>query len=179
MMLIGMVRRKSTAEARTQAHLAPRTVLGTVSRELDDVQRASRGGWTPELAARALAALRIAGTYAMGRNVGQRPVTAADTPVEGELVVSGPFGRGRIFASGAVTTESAAAASAPPGLSDALKALTASRYGRVEKFGSDLDDAVETAIRVTRQQQSAHSLPAEWGRNFTRSVVDLRKKVWA
>jgi hypothetical protein len=180
MMLIGMIRRKSKTETRAQAHLAPRTVLGTVSRELEAVQRASRGGWTPELAARALAALRIAGTYAIGKNVGQRAVTSADTPVDGELVVSGPFGRGRIFASGAVTTESAAAApSAPHGLSDALKALTASRYGRVEKLGPDLDDAVETAIRVTKQQQSAHSLPAEWGRNFTRSVVDLRKKVWA
>jgi hypothetical protein len=49
----------------------------------------------------------------------------------------------------------------------------------VEKFGSDVDEAVQTAIRITKQQQSAHSLPAEWGRNFTKSVVDLRRKVWA
>jgi hypothetical protein len=78
-----------------------------------------------------------------------------------------------------VTAESAAGPSAPHGLEDALKALTMARYGRHEKFGSDLDDAVETAIRIARQQQSAHSLPAEWGRNFTKSVVDLRRKVWA
>jgi hypothetical protein len=43
----------------------------------------------------------------------------------------------------------------------------------------DADEAIATAIRVTRQQQSAHSLPAEWGRNFSKSVVDLRRKVWA
>ena len=41
-------------------------MLAAANRELDEVQRASRGGWTPELAGRALAALRIAGTYAIG-----------------------------------------------------------------------------------------------------------------
>ena len=178
-MLIGMVRRKTKGEARAQAHLAPRTVLGAAGRELEEVQRASRGGWTPELAARALAALRIAGTYAIGKTVNQRAAKPGETPVDGELVVSGPLGRGRVFASGAATTETASLAAAPHGLSDALKSLTMARYGRVEKLGSDLDDAVEAAIRVTKHQQSAHSLPAEWGRNFTKSVVDLRRKVWA
>src|SRR5688500_17583669 len=60
MMLVGMVRRKTKTETRAHARLGPRTVLGTVSRELEEVQRASRGGWTPELAGRALAALRVA-----------------------------------------------------------------------------------------------------------------------
>jgi hypothetical protein len=179
MMLIGMVRRKSKTEARAHAHFSPRAVLAAAGRELDEVQRASRGGWTPELAARALAALRIAGTYAIGKNVAQRATKSGDTPVDGELPVSGALGRGLVFASGSVTTEAASTATAPHGLSDALKALTATRYGRVEKFGSDVDEAVQTAIRITKQQQSAHSLPAEWGRNFTKSVVDLRRKVWA
>jgi hypothetical protein len=178
MMLIGMVRRKSKAETRVHTRLAGRTVLGAVSRELDDVQRASRGGWTPELASRALAALRIAATYAVGRTVGQRLAKPGEVPVDGELVVSGPFGRGRAFVSGSATTESASVAAAPHGLADALKTLTTARYGRTESAG-DLDDAIAAAIRVTRQQQSAHSLPAEWGRNFSKSVVDLRRKVWA
>ena len=178
MMLIGMMRSKTKSEVRTHAHLAPRTVLGAVARELDEVQRASRGGWSPELTGRALAALRIAGAYALGKAVGQRPVTASDTPIEGELVVSGALGRGRAFISGSATTESASAAGAPHGLADALKTLTTARYGRTETVG-DADDAIATAIRITRQQQSAHSLPAEWGRNFSKSVVDLRRKVWA
>ena len=143
------------------------------------MQQASRGGWTPELAARALAALRIAGTYAIGKTVGQRPVVASDTPLEGELVVSRSFGRGRAFVSGAVTTETAAIAKAPHGLSEALKTLTVARYGRTEKFDANADEAVATAIRITKQQQSEHSMVSEWGRNFSRSVVDLRKKVWA
>ena len=69
------------------------------------MQRASRGGWTPELAGRALAALRIAGTYAIGKTVGQRLAKPDEMPVDGELVVSGPFGRGRAFVSGSATTE--------------------------------------------------------------------------
>src|SRR5688572_12481212 len=178
MMLVGMVRRKSKSEAVVHARLAGRTVLGAVSRELDDVQRASRGGWTPELAGRALAALRIAGTYAVGLTVGQRLAKPGEVPVDGELVVSGPFGRGRAFVSGSATSEGASVAFAPHGLAEALKTLTMARYGRTEK-GGDLDDAIATAIRVTKQQQSAHSLPAEWGRNFSKSVVDLRRKVWA
>lgn len=179
MMLVGMVRRKGAAETHAHARLAPRTILRAAARELDEVQRASRAGWTPELAARALAALRIAGTYAVGRDAGQRAVKPGESPVDGELIVTGPLGRIRVAASGSVTTESAAAPSAPHGLADALRALTAARYGRHETLGSDLDDAVAAALRIARQQQSAHSLPAEWGRNFTKSVVDLRRKVWA
>jgi hypothetical protein len=178
MMLIGMMRRKTRTEARAHAHVAPRTILSAVGRELAEVQRASRGGWSPELAGRALAALRIAGSYAVGKTVGQRAVTASDAPVDGVLVVSGPFGRGRAFVSGSVTAESASGAGAPHGLADALRTLTAARYGRTEMLG-DADDAIAAAIRVTKQQQSAHSLPSEWGRNFSKSVVDLRRKVWA
>ena len=179
MMLIGMVRRKTKTDERAHTRMAPRTILGAVSSELQEVQRASRGGWTPELAARADTALRIAGTYGVNRHAGQRVVTGDQAPLDGELAVSGAFGRGRILASGSVTTETASAASAPQGLADALKVFTRARYGRQETLGSDLDEAVETAIRITKQQQSAHSLPAEWGRNFTKSVVDLRRKVWA
>ena len=177
-MLIGMLRRKAPKSAAAAAHMAPRTILSAVSKELDEVQRASRGGWTPELAGRGLAALRIAGTYAMNRSVGQRPAAAGDTPVDGVLVVR-PFGRGDVYVSGAVTPESSAFANAPAGLADALKTLTVSRYGRVEKFDSMADEAIQTAMRVTKQQQSAHSLIREWGKNFTASVVDLRRKVWS
>ena len=177
-MLIGMVRRKTPKSATLAAHLGPRTILGAVSKELDEVQRASRGGWTPELVGRALAGLRIAGAYATRRAVGQRPALPGEQPQEGVIVVR-PFGRGQVFVSGAATTETAAFANAPGGLSEALKALTVARYGRVEKFDSTADEAVQTAIRITKEQQSANSLLREWGSAFSASVVDLRKKVWS
>jgi len=177
-MLIGMLRRKAPKSATAAAHMAPRTILSAVSKELDQVQRASRGGWTQELAGRALAALRIAGAYATNRSIGQRPAAAGETPLEGVLVVRS-FGRGEVFVSGSATPETSAFANAPSGLSDALRTLTVSRYGRIEKFDSMADEAIQTAIRVTKQQQSAHSLIREWGKNFASSVVDLRRKVWS
>jgi hypothetical protein len=175
LMLISMLRRKKTVTKTTQLHLAPRTILSAVAKELDEVQRASRGGWSPELAARALAAARIAGAYATRRSVGQRPPNADETPVDGVLVIK-PFGRGEIFVSGGATTQSTQAV---PGLSDALKTLTVARYGRIEKIDSEADDALEAMKRVTKEQQSAHSLIKEWGAAFVANVVDLRKKVWA
>jgi hypothetical protein len=177
-MLIGMVRRKAPKSATAAAHLAPRTILSAVSKELADVQSASRGGWTQELVGRALAALRIAGAYATKRAVGQRPASANETPLDGVLVVHA-FGRGDVYVSGAATTESAGYAGAPAGLSDALKTLTVARYGRTEKFDSMADEAIQTALRITKEQQSAHSLIKEWASAFTASVVDLRRKVWS
>jgi hypothetical protein len=173
-MLISMLRRKQPVAAAAQTHLPHRTILGAVAKELDEVQSQSRGGWTQELAGRALAATRIAGAYAIGRTIGQRPSDGA-TPVDGVLVVRA-FGKGEVFVSGAATTESAQRV---PGLSDALKSLTTARYGREEKFDSMCDEALQTAIRVTREQRSAHSLIKEWTSAFKANVIDLRKKIWA
>src|SRR6266849_1858068 len=50
------------------------TILRGVGRELAAVRRQrEESGWSPELAGRALAALRIAATYAVGRRVGHLP----------------------------------------------------------------------------------------------------------
>ena len=173
-MLIGMLRRKKPATAAAQTHLANRAILAAVGRELDEVQRQSRGGWTQELAGRALAAARIAGSYAIGRSIGQHPALGA-TPRDGVLVVRS-FSRGEVFVSGSATTESAQRV---PGLSEGLKALTVARYGREEKFDSMCDEAVQTAIRVTKDQRSAHSLIREWSNAFRANLIDLRKKIWA
>jgi hypothetical protein len=173
-MLVSMLRRKKPVTSAAQTHLPHRAILSAVSRELNDVQSASRGGWTQELAGRALASARIAGAYAIGRAIGQRPADGS-TPVDGVLVVRS-FGRGEVFVSGSATTESAQSV---PGLSDALRSLTLSRYGRNEKFDSMCDEALQTAIRVTKEQQSAHSLAREWMSAFKANVVDLRRKIWA
>lgn len=173
-MLISMLRRRKPVSAAAQTHLAHRTILAAAAKELDEVQRQSRGGWTQELAGRALAAARIAGAYAIGRSVGQRPAGGA-TPVDGVLVVRA-FGKGDVFVSGSATTESAQQV---PGLGDALKSLTAARYGRQEAFDSMCDEALQTAMRVTREQRSAHSLLREWTSAFKANVIDLRRKIWA
>lgn len=174
-MLVSMLRRKKPLAKSAAAQTPARTILGAVAKELNAVQAASRGGWSQDLAGRALAAARISGSYAIGRAVGQRPAPAGETPVDGILVVK-PFGRGDVFVSGGATPESTLKV---PGLSDALRALTTSRYGRTEQFESTCDEAIQTAIRVTKEQQSAHSLLKEWLSAFRANVVDLRRRVWS
>ncbi|MFA5910070.1 MAG: hypothetical protein WC815_14915 [Vicinamibacterales bacterium] len=172
--LISLLRSKAKTSSAAQLHLIPRAILRQVASELDEVQRAGRGGWTPELAGRALSAARIAGSYASGRSVGQRLVAADDPQVDGQLLVGRGMGRAKMYVSGSVTAESAT----DPTLADALKTLTVARYGRDGKF-TDADEAVQTVIRITKQQQSAHSMVSEWSAAVVRSLVDMRKKVWA
>lgn len=178
LMLFGMLRRKTPISEAARIRVGPRAILGAVAGELAEVQRASRGGWTAELVGRALSALRLAGSYATGRAVGQRPVKGLDVATDGELLVSRGIGRSKALVSGSVTPESAPE-SVAPGLADALRALTIARYGRVEQIGSTCDEAVATAIRITKQQRSAHSLVSEWSNAFVQSLVDFRKKAWS
>jgi hypothetical protein len=180
--LVTLVRSRSTKTTVVRQLQSDRAILRAVSNELADVQRESRGGWSPELAGRALAALRIAGTYALGRKVGQSPITNGASPLDGQLRVGGRFGGGA-FVSGAATPETAASngisESSVAGLADGLRALTAIRYGRDGQKSADADEAVETAIRIAKQQASAHSLISEWTGAVGNSIGNLRRRVWA
>lgn len=181
--LVTVVRSRTTKKAIVRSLLSDRAILRAVNRELADIQRESRGGWSAELAGRALAALRIAGTYAVGKKVGQRPITDGATPLDGQLRVGGRFGGGGAFVSGSATAESVKANGIPEsrvaGLSDALRTLTAIRYSRNGSANSAADEAVETAIRIAGQQTSAHSLIAEWTNGIAQSIGSLRRRVWA
>ena len=79
------------------------------------------GGWTPELAGRALGALRIAATYAVGRPVSQMPASrlladGGETAEPGRLILKAGWPRGkRIAVSGAVTPQTIARVLARPG----------------------------------------------------------------
>jgi len=174
LILIGLLRSKTKTTAASRAFLSPRAILRHAASELNDVQRAGRGGWTPELSGRALSAARIAGSYASGRSVGQRPVGTNDPLVDGALLVGRGLGRAKMYVSGSVTAESATDAT----LVEALKTMTIARYGR-DGQRVDMDDAIAAAIRITKQQQSAHSYVSELTGRFVGSLVDMRKKVWA
>jgi hypothetical protein len=64
-------------------------ILRRVGRELNAVQRAREdGGWTSELAARALAALRIVATYALGRRAARAAVARPSSVVNQPSSVS-------------------------------------------------------------------------------------------
>lgn len=97
-----------------------------------------------------------------------------DPLVDGALLVGRGLGRAKMYVSGSVTAESATDAT----LVEALKAMTIARYGR-DGQRVDMDDAIAAAIRITKQQQSAHSYVSELTGRFVGSLVDMRKKVWA
>jgi hypothetical protein len=174
-MVIGAVRRRTASAAAVRHVPVPRTVIAAAARDLAEVEREGRAGWTPELSARTLAALRIVGSYAAGRGVGQRLAQVGDAAVDGEIAVLSRFGRARAFAAGSVTSESAGDVR---GLADALRLLTAARYGRAQALDGFPAEAVATGVRLAKEQAVRHSFVAEWTAAVVASVVDLRRNLW-
>ena len=150
-------------------------VLRAAGRELAAVQREREGGsWTPELAGRALTALRVASAYTLGRPVARRVVDNS-TPAAiaaaannngggGYLIVrTGLLGRKHVAVSGAPTPRSIAQERAR-GLGTAQRAallesldrslgqFTAAQYGRGEALDSAaLDEALTTGRSAVRR----------------------------
>jgi hypothetical protein len=136
-------------------------ILRGVGRELSAVQREREAaGWSDALAARALAALRILGTYALGRTPSRVALNGAPpTSDGGRLIVSKGWTRGKqIAVSGSITQRSIGSAIAQPtngrrageleSLGDALTRFTVAEYGR----GGKLDDgALDESLAAGRQ----------------------------
>jgi hypothetical protein len=156
-------RYRKTAKA-SERLMTDQTVLRGVGRELARVRRErDSGGWTPELAGRALAALRIAGTYLVGRPVSLMPANklnaeGQDVPEEGRLILKTGWPRGRrIAVSGAITSQTIArelargAANARQAallesVGRALTAFTTAHFGRDGALDEPaLDESLTTA----------------------------------
>lgn len=75
---VGALRRRTPA-ADTERDLPVRAILAAVRDELREVRAArdERSRWTPELAARALVALRIAASHAAGQPIAQQPLLSS------------------------------------------------------------------------------------------------------
>jgi hypothetical protein len=170
---------RKPAEASTRL-ISDSTALRAAGRELAAVRRQREdGGWTPDLAGRALAALRIAGTYAVGRRASLMPAAAQSTagsqpasngqqePEEaGRVIVRTGWPRGRrVAVSGAITSQSVgrdrirragtagfAGSELYESLEQALAALTAAQYGRNGKLDDGaLDQALDTGSQVLKR----------------------------
>jgi hypothetical protein len=152
--------------------IADTTILNGVGREISRVQRGrNEGGWTPDLASRALGALRIVATYAIGRPVSTMPASrlladGGETAEPGRLILKAGWPRGkRIAVSGAVTPQTIVRTLARPGgsaangarletVSQALAALTAATFSRDGKLDdSALDEALATAKQLVRRMK--------------------------
>jgi hypothetical protein len=175
--IAGAAQRRRTTRSRARL-LSDVAILRGVRSELESIREQSRGGWTSDLAGRALAAIRIVAAYVAGRPVTQhllargkstsgpvapspgvvQPVRAT-TATDGQLTITSRFG-GSALVSAAMTGEHAG-----DELKDALARFAAARYGREAAFDARLDDDLETAMRtVDRLVAGRPALERLWPR---------------
>ena len=151
------------------------TILRGVGRELSAVQRQREdGGWTADLAARALSALRIVATYALGRKAARAVVSRESQAAPrdgGQILVSAGWPKAKtIGVSGSATSRAVAQAIARStngrregeleSIEQALSRFTAAQYGqRNEAAGgkgatlndSELDESLAAGQQVLKR----------------------------
>ncbi|HEY6361822.1 MAG TPA: hypothetical protein VIX63_11995 [Vicinamibacterales bacterium] len=192
--LAALIRRPREAGAVARRVAREAAVLRAASRELEQVRRQRQvDGWTADLAARALAALRLAGSYTLGRPVAQTPAAAGTPPAPGQLRVPSILpGRRGMIVSGSATPEAVAlqlrhaeraGARVDERLRDlqvALERLGAAAYGR-NGVASDstLDEALERGNRALRHVARRYTWPARAARAARQSVTEVRDRAWA
>jgi len=170
-------------------------VLSGCLAEAGRVKAEAAGGWTPELASRALAVLRIGGTVALGRPVAQTIVDAHAATHEGQLALrKGIFRPRRSLVSTATTAAAIARATAGTNgaapdartesilkdLEESLLVLTTTRYGRNAKFdGAALDAAFDSGIGALQKLRAANRWPMRSIRSMTKSASNAGAAVWS
>ncbi len=163
------LRPRRTASAAPTRHVSDAAILTGVLRELGHVRRTrASDGWTDALAARALAATRIAASYAAGASVAQTPARASVPVLSGQIQLpSRWFGSG-VLVSGAGTTtllrrmhdRGSVPASQQMQLDDLTSAMTSFStgvYGRAPLESDALDEALSSAERATGTIRRQHS----------------------
>lgn len=153
--------------------LSDRAVLGQAASELAAVQRESQAGWTPALVRRALAALRLAAAFAVGRRISRRALAAEAAAPDARLTVATGWPRARRFTVSAPTTaEDVTRAlqglplTAPverrqllEALHTALVVFTASAYARETGADSRAGESLAAVIGVLPQLRRAYAWP--------------------
>ena len=155
--------------ARTSGVVRPLLVpslLRACLRTLADVRAAAgRTGWTPELRSQALAALRVAGALALGRDVAQQYVDRETPARTGQLDVRTGLVRRKRALLSAATTPAAIAQGLQTGrikgaqrrvgleqIADALRVFAGAAYGRGDAADdTTLNGAVDTAVTAIRR----------------------------
>ena len=183
---VGRLRASRGASVTT---LAPPTVLAGCAEALAEVGAdAARAGWSPALARRAVAALRIASAVALGRPVAQDVAGPGARERDGQLTVrTGWLRPRRVLVSAAVTpgtiarhlekgpgVDPRAEATLSP-ISRTLSVLSALSYGRggtVE--GQDLDEALAAGRTAVRRLRVGTLWPARTVDALRRSFAGAR-----
>ena len=191
--LVAAIRRPRQATSRERERVPEAAVLRAAARELEQVRRErQRDGWTSDRAARALAALRLVASYALGKPAAQAPA-AGGAPGAGQLRVASLVPRRRsMLVSGSATAEAvsqemrraeSAGTPVPEHLVDlqlALGRFAAAAYGREGVASeSDLDEALERGARALRQVARRYTWPARAVRVARQSAMEVRDRAWA
>ena len=172
-LLWGLIRyfsRRRTKTAQRVRFASDGAVLREVGRELQAVRRGRETeGWTADLAARALAALRIAGSYAVAGHASQSPLAPGTVLSEGQVSVRPPMQPGKAAAvSGSATAQTVARElrrresmnGQPAGvlvdLHQALQQFSTAAYGQARPPDGDLDDAMNSGERALGAVQREH-----------------------
>jgi hypothetical protein len=193
MALIRSLRRRRQPGIVGRRIISDGAVLSGVGRELSAVRRASeRDGWTPELAGRALAAFRIAGSIALGRAVSQAPARGGGDAHDGQLTVRGGFLYGKkVRVSGSATAEAIADELATGAgssghrqalepLQTALSRFTAALFGREPKLDeTTLTVSLGDAPSVLRRLKLENLWLVRKIKNLTQTAGDLGNRAWS
>ncbi|PWT82526.1 MAG: hypothetical protein C5B57_08555 [Blastocatellia bacterium] len=191
--LIRMVRQYRAVGTVARRLLSDGAILRSVGREITIVRREAEGqGWTHELVGRGLAALRIAGTFAMSRRVGQIRAGTKTEPHEGQVLVRGGWLWGKkILVSGAATAETIARELSSPVtargrrrslevLQTAVASFTAAQFGRDEKLDdTGLAQSLGAAAVVVRRLRFEHLWLVKKINNATEFAVELGNRAWS
>jgi len=152
-------------------------VLAGCERDLERVRaEAAHGAWTPALAARALASLRVTGAIALSQPVTHTPVAGETNVREGQLAVRhGWLLRRRSVVSASITADTierlraagngtrppAAAPDVLDDLREAIAGLNAVRYGRNGNLDAEhLDRVLDHGSRALRRLRTARRWPS-------------------
>jgi hypothetical protein len=194
-LIAGLVRlaRRSRVKKAERRTLGEAAILRAAGMELADAQRQARQGvWTPDVAGRALAALRIVVSAALGQRIGERAVERDRLTGDGELLVRGRWPGTAAVVWGAATpaslNESLRQNGADPLLSevaDGLARLTQSRYARDSgasgEAGSaaDVDGALQSGVRLARRLAAQRGWLASRRADLKRAASRWRPGAWA
>jgi hypothetical protein len=189
--VLALLRFTQRFRVRTPAAARPvpaASVLAGCATTLRDVQKDARSsGWSPELARRALPAMRIAGASALGRPIAQQYVNGDASTREGQVIVkTGTLGLGRAVVSAATTPTAIATAldggssggsrarGAMAQLGEALQAFGRAAYGRRtdERLdGAELDRAMDSALEAVQRLRVGAMWLMRMAQTVTRSVM--------
>ena len=163
--------RKRVPEAERQVGEVAR--LGAAAAVLREVRKDAAGGWSPELARRALPALRLAAASALGRPVAQLRVERDADVREGQIAGRrGWLRRGRTLLSASTTRANIDAGAAQKGVSGraraamaalgpALDAFSVAAYGRgaTPPDGDELNSTLERSLDAVKSLRTGALWP--------------------